>query len=353
MHPLEGKYFQRMPELRDDQCDMLEKYADGFIDSVKKNLVARLQAQIGYRMPSEVEGVLSRLNGLSSWLQRRKDDGVPRERYPVPEEHLPVIKRLVLWQRRALATKLEEPLSKTFHPELIANLERELEPLREFMAEAWFEELAPLRVPHLTEFLAIKFVEEAQLPAGGQDKAAPLERREYDEKFHILQAPGQFMKDLRSFREKCELRSNGLVAAYLDVDNFKAFNTKYGETKIDRDLLPRFMELMESHVYMHGYGYRYGGDEYILLLPNMSLAMGLGFLKEFQQKLRLVRYRGIEEGITVSVGMIWVGSDCFLTEREIEDRANRAKNFAKKNGKNCVATFRGQYFADKDLFVVK
>jgi diguanylate cyclase (GGDEF)-like protein len=336
-----------MAELRNDQCDVLEKYTDGFVESVKKTLVAKLQSQIGFRLPSEVDHVLSRLAALGSWLQRREEDGPPKEIYRIPDDHLPVVKRLVLWQRRVLATKLEEPLSKTFHPELIANLERELEPLQEFMQADWFETTTPLRVPHLTEFLAIKFVEDMQEKSGGQ------ERREYDEKFHILQAPALFMKDLRFYREKCELRSNGLVAAYLDVDNFKAFNTRYGETKIDRDLLPRFMELMESHVYMHGHGYRYGGDEYTLLLPNMSLAMGLGFLKEFQQKLRMVRYRGIDEQITVSIGMIWIGSDCFLTEREVEDRTNRAKNYAKKNGKNCVATYRGHYFSEKDLFVVK
>jgi diguanylate cyclase (GGDEF)-like protein len=338
-----------MADLRNDQCDILEKYTDGFAEYVKKSLVNKLQAQIGYRMPSEVDAVLARLQALAAWLPRRQDENPAKEIFHIPDEHLPTIKRLVLWQRRVMATRLEEPLSKTFHPELIANLERDLEPLQEFMELPWFEETTPLRVPHLTEFLAIKFVEEMQ----DKEKSSAPERREYDEKFHILQAPTLFMKDLRLFRDKCELRSNGLVAAYLDVDNFKGFNTRYGETKIDRDLLPRFMELMESHVYMHGYAYRYGGDEYVLLLPNMSLAMGLGFIKEFQQKLRLIRYRGIEEQVTVSVGAVWVGSDCFLTEREIEDRANRGKNFAKKSGKNCVATYRGNYFTEKDLFAVK
>jgi diguanylate cyclase (GGDEF)-like protein len=202
-------------------------------------------------------------------------------------------------------------------------------------------------VPHLTEFLSIKFVEE-------MDKSsAVLEKREYDEKFHILQTPPLFSKDLRYYREKCELRSNGMMVAYLDVDDFKGFNTRYGETKVDRDLLPRFMELMESHVYTHGFAYRYGGDEYILLLPNMSLAMGVGFIKEFQQKLRMITYRGITEKTTVSIGALFVSADCFLTEREIEDRANRAKNFAKKNGKNCIATYKGAYYQDSELYVVK
>jgi diguanylate cyclase (GGDEF)-like protein len=161
------------------------------------------------------------------------------------------------------------------------------------------------------------------------------------------------MKDLRYFREQCELRSNGLLVAYLDVDDFKSFNTRHGETKIDRDLLPRFMELMESHVHTHGFAYRYGGDEYVLLLPNMSLALGIGFIKEFQQKLAMISYRGIAEKTTVSIGALFVSADCFLTEREIEDRANRAKTFAKKSGKNCIAAYRGGFYDDNELAIVK
>jgi diguanylate cyclase (GGDEF)-like protein len=222
-----------------------------------------------------------------------------------------------------------------------------MEPIQAMMRADWFRSTEALRVPHLTEFLAIKFVEEMHKPAHA------LQEREYDEKFHILQAPALFMKDLRYFREKCELRWSGLLTAYLDVDDFKGFNTRYGETKVDRDLLPRFMELMESHVYTHGFAYRYGGDEYVLLLPNMSLDLGIGFIQEFQRKLGMVTYRGIAEKATVSIGALYVPADCFLTEREIEDRANRAKNFAKKSGKNCIATYRDGYYEDADLAVVK
>ncbi len=336
-----------MPVLTNDQCERIEKYAEVFTGLVKKDLVLKLQDQIGYKMPSEVDAVLSPLAALIAWLKKRNSGGKIREEHEVPEEFTPLIRRLILHQRRSTASKLEEPLSKTFHPELIANLERELEPVQVLMQTPWFQAGPALRVPHLTEFLAVKFVEEMSKPVHG------LEKREYDEKFHILQTPSLFLKDLRYYREQCELRFNGLMVAYLDVDNFKAFNTRYGETKIDRDLLPRFMELMESHVYTHGFAYRYGGDEYVLLLPNLSLRMGIGFIQEFQHKLAMISYRGIEERATVSIGALFVPADCFLTEHEIEDRANRAKNFAKKNGKNCIATYRGTFYEDKELQVVK
>lgn len=341
-----------MPVFTNDECELIEKQSESYLDGLKKNIVVKLQAQIGYKLPSELDSVLGRLSALIQLLKKRnQEEGgreiAIREEHAVPEEFGPIIKRVVLHQRRIVASRLEEPLSKTFHPELIGNLEKELEPIRRLMEAPWFLETQALRVPHLTEFLAIKFVEEL-------DKSSlTLEKREYDEKFHILQTPSLFPKDLRYFREKCELRSNGLMVAYLDVDDFKAFNTRYGETRVDRDILPRFMELMETHLYTHGYGYRYGGDEYIMLLPNMSLNMGVGFIKEFQQKLRMIAYRGIAEKTTVSIGALFVGADCFLTEREIEDRANRAKNFAKKNGKNCIATYRGGYYTDAELAVVK
>ena len=329
------------------QCENVEKYAEAFTDWMKKNLVVKIQAQIGYKMPGEVEAVLAPLDALIKLLKKRNVGGKIKEEHDLPEEFAPLVKRLILQQRRALASSLEEPLSRTFHPELIANLEKQMEPVQTMMNADWFRKTEALRIPHLTEFLAIKFVEEMH------KSAHELSKRDYDEKFHILQTPSLFMPDLRYFREKCELRWSGLLVAYVDIDDFKSFNTRYTETKVDRDILPRFMELMESHLYSHGFAYRYGGDEYVLLLPNMSLALGVGFIQEFQKKLAMISYRGVAEKTTISIGAVYVAADCFLTEREVEDRANRAKNFAKKSGKNCIATYRGGFFEEKDLVVVK
>jgi hypothetical protein len=56
---------------------------------------------------------------------------------------------------------------------------------------------------------------------------------------------------------------------------------------------------------------------------------------------------------TVSIGLCIVDPDCPLTDRELLDRANRAKQFAKQNGKNRIATYRGLRFTDRELEVVK
>jgi hypothetical protein len=45
-----------------------------------------------------------------------------------------------------------------------------------------------------------------------------------------------------------------------------------------------------------------------------------------------------------------------LTDREVQEKANRAmqhaKQVAKQVSKNCIATFRGEFFGDEDLYVM-
>ena len=55
----------------------------------------------------------------------------------------------------------------------------------------------------------------------------------------------------------------------------------------------------------------------------------------------------------MSVGLVTAGPACFLTDREIQERANRAKDFAKESGKNCIATYRGDGYRPEDLHVVR
>lgn len=40
-----------------------------------------------------------------------------------------------------------------------------------------------------------------------------------------------------------------------------------GEVEVDRKILPRFMRTIEAHVFARGFAYRFGGDEYVLLIP--------------------------------------------------------------------------------------
>jgi diguanylate cyclase (GGDEF)-like protein len=180
-------------------------------------------------------------------------------------------------------------------------------------------------------------VERAEARLGVTAKRRP---RQYDEKFHVLQAPTLFLPDLDHYRKRCGMRNVPLLIAYMDIDNFKDFNSKFGETYVDLNLLPRFMAALEAHVYGRGFAYRFGGDEYAVLLPNSEASTGRDTMLRFRNRIGKIDYRGIPTRPTVSIGFCAVLPDCHFTNRELLRFVEQSKNFAKKNGRNCIATFR-------------
>jgi diguanylate cyclase (GGDEF)-like protein len=259
-----------------------------------------------------------------------------------------LFKHLVLLYRRTRAAYTESLTERTFHLELTATLEEEVKTLDALVCQEWFQEIKPLRLPRLKDFLPVQYIEAATVDQ------VPFSPRQYDEKFHILQAPHLFLPDLAYFRAKCEDRETPLAVAFLDIDDFKAFNTAYTETTVDRNVLPRFMQAVEAHVFHHGHAYRQGGDEYLILLPSMSKTLSLDFLDELRLKLAGLRYPDIEGATFVSIGACIVETDCPLTDRELRDLAVVAKKFAKIQGKkNCIATYEGRRFIGQELQVVR
>jgi GGDEF domain-containing protein len=69
------------------------------------------------------------------------------------------------------------------------------------------------------------------------------------------------------------------------------------------------------------------------------------------ERLRRLDYREIERKPTVSIGVCVVEADSHLTDSEAQERANRAKKFAKDQGKNRIAAFGSDLFRDEDLYI--
>ena len=240
----------------------------------------------------------------------------------------------------------ESKTEKTFHLELTEVLEQEINSLDALVSAEWFEKIDALRLPRLKDFLPVQLIEAAAVEQS-------LEPRQYDQKFFVLQAPNLFLPDLMYFRKKCEDRESPLAVAFLDIDHFKKFNTDHTETKVDRNLLPRFLQTVEAHVYHHGYAYQEGGDEVMMLIPSLSRPLAIDFLDELRRKAGALEFPDIREKLTVSIGLCVVEADCSLTDRELRDRASLAKKFAKENGRNCIATYEGSRLMPSELKVVR
>jgi diguanylate cyclase (GGDEF)-like protein len=344
-----------MPQIPAEQASNLHQYADWF----KNSFLDSDYAVIRQAIPHQVDVVL--LPGiaevLSSLNQLLKELDVSRGDYSteLSDELIPCLKRVMLTVRRNEAAKVDMSKLETRNPEVLRMLEEHLKPFDDFLRQEWLQNIEPMKMPRLTDYLSIRQIRDTlqsrgQLQGHNEENSS---KRRYDEKFGILQAPQQFFEDLPLYRRSCKLRGTGVVVAYIDIDDFKKVNEKLKtEAKVDQLVLPRFMETIEAHVYEHGHAYRYGGDEYVLMIPNIDSELGGVFLEKLRQKVGMVQYFDTGVQTTISIGFIYVEPDSFLTDWDALELANRAKAFAKsEGGKNCVVTYRGPYFDKGELYV--
>jgi diguanylate cyclase (GGDEF)-like protein len=327
---------------------MLQNCLSWFQVDFRQSIVSLLETQFpNYALSREVRSVLQCWEEIRRLVEEKAESVDVVEFFgtglAADPGHAALFKQMLLRYRRHRAAWTEGYREKTFHAELTQTLDEEINSLDAVVQTDWFRQIEPSRLPRAKDFLPLQYIEQS---ATGQGELAP---RQYDEKFHILQAPALFLPDLAYYRARCEIRDAPLTVAFLDIDGFKDFNTVHGETKVDRNLLPRFMQILEAHVYHHGFAYRQGGDEYLMLLPSLSKELGLAFLDELRCRLAATRYPEIEGSPTVSIGVCLAEPDCPLTDRELRDRANQAKTFAKDRGKNCIGSYEGSRLVPEEL----
>ncbi len=124
----------------------------------------------------------------------------------------------------------------------------------------------------------------------------------------------------------------------MDIDHFKRVNDRYGHLSGDEVLraLAALCKGMLRKIDILG---RYGGEEFVVALPNTSLENAV----QVAERLRLAiasasfEYRGQSIHITVSQGVAALAHDQEEFETVLE-RADRALYAAKNAGRNCVRT---------------
>jgi diguanylate cyclase (GGDEF)-like protein len=128
-------------------------------------------------------------------------------------------------------------------------------------------------------------------------------------------------------------RGAPLSLLIMDLDNFKAINDTHGHLtgdKVIADFAGRAMALLRTHDMMG----RYGGEEFVVLLPHT----GLEAAQDIAERIRSRIAESIAQGVpkyTVSIGVASLGADRPDTASLI-DAADKALYQAKRSGKNRV-----------------
>ena len=315
-------------ENADNVFDAME-YLKGYVEFSLKRPV---QESLSISHP-DIEAVLAKIDGI---LKKRPVVKKGETTLHLVQEEWPICKVAALLYRKSLAQKMEERSRLTSDPTSLKILQSGLDKFDKTLTNDWFKRSSPAELPTLTNFL------NTQMSEGLLDSsmAELYTGRQYDEKFHILFAPEHFQKDLLFFRERCDLRNLPLVVAYMDIDDFKAFNTELGNTEVDTYVLPKLMFALESAMYFKGFAYRYGGDEYIATFPNCRKDEAASLMFELQDSCAKLDFVKTERQLKLSIGLFEVNPRCGLTNKEIEQQAERAKDHAKSAGeKNCVVGY--------------
>lgn len=122
--------------------------------------------------------------------------------------------------------------------------------------------------------------------------------------------------------------------AIVDLDNFKAINDVCGHA-IGDDVLKRFATCMKSQKRIPDVLARYGGDEFVVLMPETRAEDAVSLLERIRigaQKIKL----GGNLPLTISCGIAEGLPDGSDLAREVIRRADRALYEAKRAGKNCI-----------------
>ena len=136
-------------------------------------------------------------------------------------------------------------------------------------------------------------------------------------------------------REISRAKRNGqpLAVALIDVDNFKQLNDRYGHLTGD-DVLKYLVELMHRSLRSSDIVARFGGEEFVVLLPEPGINEAVELVQRLQRELTKNFFLANQDRlvVTFSAGVaLWHLGEC---DSDVIERADSAMYRAKLAGKN-------------------
>jgi len=119
----------------------------------------------------------------------------------------------------------------------------------------------------------------------------------------------------------------------IDLDDFKKVNDTYGHTVGD-EVLKAFANKMKESVHRQGSCFRYGGEEFLVVLPYTAIEDAVKLAEELRLKQALAE-NSIGRPVTLSAG-ITVFTSFIRDPNQLIAIADQALYEAKQSGRNCI-----------------
>jgi two-component system, cell cycle response regulator len=145
-------------------------------------------------------------------------------------------------------------------------------------------------------------------------------------------------EELDAVRSQYARYGRRVSVAVCDVDLFKQYNDRFGHIAGD-EALRRIAQALKEHLRASDRVFRYGGEEFVVVLPEQGLeeaSFAIDRLRQEVERLGIEAPSGSPAGVlTMSAGVAELGASDARGEDWI-GRADRALYRAKANGRNRV-----------------
>lgn len=120
-----------------------------------------------------------------------------------------------------------------------------------------------------------------------------------------------------------------------DIDHFKHVNDTYGHNAGD-EVLKYVANLLQSSIRIDDGAFRWGGEEFILLLPHKSTAEAIVLAERLRSLIEesVITFEGTDIKITMSFGVSEINPE--LTTEENVEAVDAKLYYAKEHGRNRV-----------------
>lgn len=123
--------------------------------------------------------------------------------------------------------------------------------------------------------------------------------------------------------------------AILDIDHFKQVNDQFGHLYGDEVLL-LFAQIMSRTFRDDDLLFRYGGEEFVVILKEVDLTTAVAILERFIKAVAAYRFPQVGN-VTASAGAVEIGEQDLPTT--LIGQADQALYYAKENGRNQVCAY--------------
>jgi diguanylate cyclase (GGDEF)-like protein len=146
------------------------------------------------------------------------------------------------------------------------------------------------------------------------------------------------MKDLDTCVQNYKDFKQSFCVLFVDIDHFKLVNDGHGHI-VGTQLLKDVGVVIKETVRTSDYIYRYGGDEFVIILPDENIETGKNvgerILNNVKKNKFTVQKTGEEKRITVSIGIATFPEHA-STRQDILEIADKMMYEAKKTGRSRV-----------------